>query len=160
LSAPEPSPPRVADAAAEPVTNPKNEPKNEPMTNSTTHDPLSDLCVSDTLDVLDNHLRSFHLGNLDGLMQDYTEDSVLFTPDGVLAGPAPIRRFMSRLFHEFAQPGASFEMRIKEVLGEVGYIVWTAETADHHYEYATDTFVVRGGRIAYQSFAGKVKPRV
>lgn len=119
------------------------------------HDPST----STTLGVLDNHLRSFHEGDLDGLMRDYTGDSVLFTPDGALEGPAAIRRFMTGLFREFAMPGANFEMRVRDARGEVAYIVWTAETAERHYEFATDTFVVRGGRIAWQTFAGKIRPR-
>ena len=31
--------------------------------------------------------------------------------------------------------------------GDHAYIVWTAETADNAYEFATDTFVVRDGKI-------------
>lgn len=115
--------------------------------------------MTSTLDIIDNHLRSFHEGDLDCIMKDYTDDSVLLTIDGALEGRAPIRRFMKSLFQEFSKPGASFEMRAKDVRGEVAFIVWSAVTADHHYEFATDTFVVRGGVIVYQSFAGKVKPR-
>jgi hypothetical protein len=116
--------------------------------------------MSSTLDIIDHHLRSFADGDLDGIMADYTEDSVLFTIDGPLEGCAPIRRLMTGLFAEFAKPGANFEMRAKSVEGEVGHIVWTAETADNRYEFATDTFVVREGKIAYQSFAGKIMPRL
>jgi hypothetical protein len=36
-------------------------------------------------------------------------------------------------------------------------ILWTAETADNSYEFATDTFVVRNGKIVVQSFAAKIK---
>jgi hypothetical protein len=35
----------------------------------------------------------------------------------------------------------------------------SAETADNGYEFATDTFIVRDGRIAAQSLAGKIAPR-
>ncbi|GIL05073.1 MAG: hypothetical protein AMXMBFR72_06950 [Betaproteobacteria bacterium] len=35
----------------------------------------------------------------------------------------------------------------------------SAETADNVYEFATDTFIVRDGMIAAQSFAGKIAPR-
>ena len=42
---------------------------------------------------------------------------------------------------------------------DIAYIVWTAETADNSYEFATDTFVVRNGKIIAQSFAAKVKPK-
>jgi hypothetical protein len=53
----------------------------------------------------------------------------------------------------------SFEMLRQTVEGDYAYIVWTAETADNVYELATDTFVVRDGKIAAQSFAGKITPK-
>ncbi|HEX5053297.1 MAG TPA: nuclear transport factor 2 family protein [Planctomycetota bacterium] len=115
--------------------------------------------MSDILTVLERHLRSFVEGDLDRIMADYTEDSVLFTVDGPLTGRNPIRQLMSGLFKEFAQPGAHFEMRVQNVRGEAAHIVWTGETPTNRYEFATDTFVVRNGKIAYQSFAGKVVPR-
>jgi hypothetical protein len=37
--------------------------------------------------------------------------------------------------------------------------MWTAETADNVYEVGTDTFVVRDGKIAAQSFTGKITPK-
>ncbi len=45
------------------------------------------------------------------------------------------------------------------VEGDYGYILWMAETADSVYELATDTFVVRDGKIVVQSFAGKITPK-
>ena len=56
------------------------------------------------------------------------------------------RSFVHRL--RIAKPGATFEMERQFVEGEFGYILWTAETADNRYELATDTFVVRDGKIA------------
>lgn len=109
--------------------------------------------------VLDRHLGSFAAGDLDALMSDYTERAVLFTADGPLEGPGPIRAMMSRLFAEFAEPGARFELHRLDVAGDVGFIVWSATTADNVYELATDTFVVQDGKIAWQSFVGKVVPR-
>jgi hypothetical protein len=53
---------------------------------------------------------------------------------------------MSPLFQglvsEFAKPGSSFTMQQRWIDGDHGYILWTAETADNSYEFATDTFVV------------------
>ena len=43
--------------------------------------------------------------------------------------------------------------------GDHAYILWSAETADNSYELATDTFIVRDGKIVAQSFAAKVKPK-
>lgn len=109
--------------------------------------------------VLEHHLASFGAGDLDGILSDYAPDAVLFTPDGPLRGHAGIKPLFETLLAEFARPGAAFTMKRQFVEGNYAYIVWTAETADNVYELATDTFVVREGKIAVQSFAGKITPR-
>ena len=115
--------------------------------------------MSSTEDILNHHLASFGGGDLDGIMTDYTDASVLFTQSGTLTGPAAIRELFAGMFAEFAKPGASFNMITQSIEGEVAFIVWSAETADNIYELATDTFVVRNGKIAYQTLAGKIVPR-
>jgi hypothetical protein len=50
-------------------------------------------------------------------------------------------------------------MQQRYIEGDHAYILWTAETADNSYEFATDTFVVRKGKIVAQSFAAKVNPK-
>jgi len=112
-----------------------------------------------TQEVLEHHLERFGAGDLDGLMSDYTDESVLLTPNGALVGRGPIRGVMSGLFAEFAKPGSSFHMQTQYCSGEIGFIVWSAETADNRYEFATDTFVVETGKIRRQTFAGKIVPR-
>ena len=50
-------------------------------------------------------------------------------------------------------------MKKQSVKGEYAYILWTAQIADNVYEMATDTFVVREGKIVAQKvslFAGVV----
>jgi ketosteroid isomerase-like protein len=112
-----------------------------------------------TSDVLGHHLQAFGNGDLEGVMADFTDDSVLFTPSGPLEGLDAIRGMFVALLEEFGKPGMSIEMLQQDVEGDCAYIVWKAETADNVYEIATDTFVVRGGKIAYQSFCGKIVPK-
>jgi hypothetical protein len=50
-------------------------------------------------------------------------------------------------------------MKLQSVEGDYAYILWAAETADNIYELATDTFLVRDGKIIAQSFAGKITPK-
>ena len=50
-------------------------------------------------------------------------------------------------------------MKLRSVVGELSYVLWTAETADNLYEMGTDTQVVRDGKIVAQSFAGKITPK-
>ena len=112
-----------------------------------------------TNDVLDQHLKCFGENDLDGVVADYSSDAVLFVPDRPLRGREAIKPFFQAFFAEFAKPGASFSMRQRYVEGEYAYILWSAETADNSYELATDTFVVRNGKIVAQSFAAKITPK-
>src|SRR4051812_31070328 len=100
-----------------------------------------------TSDVLDRHLKSFAEHSLSELVADYSSDAVMFLPTGPLRGPEAIQPLFENLLAEFAKPGASFSMQHRCVEGEHAYIIWSAETADNSYEFATDTFVVRDGKI-------------
>ena len=113
-----------------------------------------------TRDVIDNHLKSFGARDLEGILSDYSASAILFTPEGVLKGPTEIKPLFQRMLAEFAKPGTSFDMRQVSIDGEYGYIIWSAETPENVYELGTDTFVVRNGKIAVQSFAGKITPRM
>jgi ketosteroid isomerase-like protein len=110
-----------------------------------------------TSDVLDRRLKSFAEHDIDGVLADYSSDSVLFVPAGPLKGRDAIKSFFEALVPEFAQPGSSFTMQQQTVDGDHAYIVWTAETVDNSYEFATDTFVIRNGKIIAQSFAANIK---
>jgi ketosteroid isomerase-like protein len=112
-----------------------------------------------TEEVLQRHLRCFSEGDLEGVLSDYSADAVLFTPGGPLKGHGAIREFFRPLIREFQQPGTTFSMRLQSIDGEFGYALWSAETADNVYEMATDTHVVRGGKIVAQSFAGQITPK-
>jgi len=83
----------------------------------------------------------------------------MFVPGGSLKGPDAIKPFFEALISEFAKPGASFSMREQNIEGDFAYIRWSAETAENSYEAATDTFVVRNGKIVAQSFAAKITPK-
>jgi ketosteroid isomerase-like protein len=112
-----------------------------------------------TNDVVDQHMKSFREKDLDGVLADYSSDAVLFTPGRPLKGLGEIRPFFQAFLSEFAKPGATFSMREQSAEGDYAYILWSAETADNSYEAATDTFVVRNGKIVAQSFAAKITPK-
>lgn len=115
--------------------------------------------MSSTTEVLDHHIKCFGEGDLEGILSDYAPDAVLFTPDGPRRGVDAIRPFFQAMFAEFGKPGTTFSMKTRSVVGEFSYVVWAAETADNVYEMATDTQVVRDGKIVAQSFAGKITPK-
>jgi ketosteroid isomerase-like protein len=112
-----------------------------------------------TSDVLNRHLKSFAENDVEAVLADYSPDAVLFVPGGPLKGPNEIKPLFQALVSEFRKPGSSFTMQQRHIEGEHAYILWTAETADNSYEFATDTFVVRNGKIVVQSFAAQIKPK-
>jgi ketosteroid isomerase-like protein len=115
--------------------------------------------MASTKDVVDHHLKCFGEGDLMGILSDYAPGAVLFTPDGPLRGADAMRPLFQAMIAEFGKPGAVFSMKQQSVEGDYAYILWTAETADNVYEVATDTFVVRDGKIVVQSFGSKITPK-
>jgi hypothetical protein len=99
---------------------------------------------------LAHHLQAIGEG-VDSVMRDYGEGSLLFTQQGPLRGLVAIRGFFEQ-FINGAPPElfAAVRMVRQDVVGEVAYIVWSAEP---FISLATDTFVVRDGKIVVQSFA-------
>ena len=99
---------------------------------------------------LTHHLQAVGEG-VDAIIRDYTPESVLFTPNGPLQGLEPIRAF----FDEFLRTSPPELIRAmtlvrQDIHGDVAYIIWKAEP---YIPLATDTFVVRDGKIVAQSFA-------
>jgi ketosteroid isomerase-like protein len=115
--------------------------------------------MTTTTDVLRHHLEAFDQGDVNAILSDYAPDVVLFTKDGALKGTEALRPLFERLIKEFGKPGATFNLLRQAIEGDYAYILWTAETADNIYELATDTFVIRNGKIVAQSFTAKIKPK-
>lgn len=112
-----------------------------------------------TESVLDHHLETFGEQDLDGVMEDYTDESVVVTNMGTFHGLEEIEELFDGLFAEFSDPETSIMMDQQLVEGEFGYIVWHAETPENVYEFATDTFYIPDDTIEFQTFAGKLSPK-
>jgi ketosteroid isomerase-like protein len=121
--------------------------------------PTSRRQAASAQDIVEQHLKCFSEGDIEGILSDYAPEAIFFTPDGPLRGIDQIRPLFQAMIAEFGKPGASFIMKHQSIEGGYAYILWTAETADNVYELGTDTFVVRDGKIVAQSFTGKVTPK-
>ena len=115
--------------------------------------------MSLTKDVFEHHLACFAAGDLEGILSEYTEQSVLMTPLGPFRGLPEIRRFFEAVYAEFGAPGTQFTQHQTLIEGDCAFIAWDAETSANKYEAASDTFVIRDGRIAVQTFWAKVTPK-
>ncbi len=115
--------------------------------------------MKSTNDVIDYHLKAIEQGDVNAVLSHYAQDAVLFRSDGIFKGVAAIRSVLERFVAEFQTPGTTTKTKQRLVEGDCAYMVWTAETADNVYELATDTFVVRNGKIVAQSFTAKITPK-
>ena len=101
--------------------------------------------------VLNHHLESIIAVDVDALMADYDENSILITPDVTARGTGEIRGF----FNEFTKaltPDflAAFDMKKVEVDGDIAYIAWSVGDA---VPLGSDTLVVTNGKIRVQTVA-------
>jgi ketosteroid isomerase-like protein len=124
----------------------------------------STVCMSDeqtreTTDILDHQNLAFLKGDVDEIMKDFSEQAILFTPDGVLEGIDSIRKFYTDVTSNILPPGSDFKLSSQEVRGQTAYIVWSAESENYRFPLGTDTFFIKDGKIIAQTFAAKIEPK-
>ena len=113
-----------------------------------------------TEDVLNHHLASFGAGNVDQTMEDFTPDSVMILPDATLRGMDSIRAAFTDFYGGLFKPGTyEFTMDRLEVVGDIAYILWRSVNEGADVTLGTDTFLVRDGKIAIQTFAALVEEK-
>lgn len=110
--------------------------------------------LTSTQTLIAHHLQAFSEG-VDALMQDFTEESVVMTRDASYRGLAEIRRFYTDLIDGLPEGFEEAEETTRsEIDGEVAFLVWHARP---WYPFCSDTFVVRDGKIAYQTFTAYIR---
>jgi hypothetical protein len=99
--------------------------------------------------VFEHHLTSFSEG-IDSILSDYEEASVLLTPYAEYRGLNEIRSFFDA-FLKNATPEfwSSFKIASQTVEGDIAYLTWSSRPA---VPLATDTFLIRDGKILVQTF--------
>ncbi len=101
-----------------------------------------------------HHLQVLMTGNVDNILSDYTEDSIVFSPQGMFRGLDQIRGFFTFALSILTPEAmANFKVIQQSVDGEFAYICWSAAPA---VIVGGDTFCIRGGKIVMQSFAGYI----
>jgi ketosteroid isomerase-like protein len=103
-----------------------------------------------TATTLTHHLQAILQTDVDAIMSDYTEESVLVTPQGQLVGLAAIRGFFTQ-FIASSPPELlkAITLTHQDVTGEIAYIIWKAEP---FIPFASDTFLIRDDTIVVQTF--------
>jgi SnoaL-like domain len=111
-----------------------------------------------TSKVLDHHWQAFLANDLEAVMADYTDESILITPDKTFKGLQEIRDNFIFAFTIFPKGKSTLKLRKSIVQQEVGYITWEATTPKTKKSFNTDTFIIHDGKIVRQTYAGLVTP--
>ena len=108
-------------------------------------------------DVIMHHMSSFQENNLEAVLADYTNESVLITQDATYKGTAEIHDFFVELLKHFPKASSTFKLDKIESSNRLVYIVWHAKSPSMDVTMGTDTFIVKDGKILQQTFAGQMK---
>ena len=106
-----------------------------------------------TEDILQRHLLAFNTNDMDGIIQDYAPDAEIWRGDEIFAGTDAIAAFYTRIFSIFPYGATDFELQKRIVKDDKAYIVYTAESSKASIPFATDSFLIKDGKIIWQSGA-------
>lgn len=105
-------------------------------------------------------LDAFGRGDVDALVGDYTDRSVIMTPMGNMVGTAQVRQMMSGFVAEFGMEGTTFEILRTNCTDSVAHFAWKAETPKTSYRFGTETYILDGdGKIVTHIFDGDMTPK-
>ena len=107
-----------------------------------------------TRTVVDHHWKTFRDNDLEGTLVDYSEDSILITPNRTYKGMKEIRDNFVAAFAAFPKGGATMQLNKTVVKRNVGYILWEATGPKIRLSFGTDTFVIKDGKIISQTYGG------
>ncbi|CAM4474941.1 SnoaL-like domain protein [Mycobacterium basiliense] len=100
-------------------------------------------------EVFVHHGRALATGDLDEIVADYADDSVLPTSAGVARGKDAIRKVFATLLDDL--PNAAWDLKSQVFEGDLLFLEWAAESADNRVDDGVDTFVFRDGMIRAQT---------
>ena len=107
--------------------------------------------------ILLHHWQAFGGGDVEAIMAD---DAALITPEGTLKGLAQIRSLFAKIFANMFPAGKTSLNLTKQVVeGEIAYILWSGNSTFYNAPFATDTFVIRDGKIVAQTFAAQLEAK-
>jgi hypothetical protein len=100
-------------------------------------------------EVFAHHGQALGAGDLDEIVADYADDSVVITSDGTARGKDGIRKVFVRLLDDL--PNAVWDLKTQIFEGNVLFLEWTADSASNRVDDGVDTFVFQDGMIWAQT---------
>jgi ketosteroid isomerase-like protein len=107
-------------------------------------------------EVFEHHAGALGAGDLDGIVEDYSDNAVFITPDGVLHGKDGVRQGFTKLLADV--PNAAWKLNTLIFEGDVLFLEWAATAAATKVEDGVDTFIIQDGQIHLQTVRYTVQP--
>ena len=108
-------------------------------------------------EVFAHHGKALGAGDLDEIVVDYADDSVLITAAGVARGKDGIREAFAKLLGDL--PNAAWDLKTQIFDGDVLFLEWAADSAVNRVDDGVDTFVFRDGMIWAQTVRYTPRPK-
>ena len=112
--------------------------------------------------IMERHSAGVKAPNVEAVVADYADDAVLVTPPGmasptgVYAGKAKVREFFSWLTSPKNLPGPQSMVSTTEMIApDTVLFRWTQFQGTPQEVKGTDVFIIRGGKIVFQSVMPK-----
>jgi len=100
-------------------------------------------------EVFAHHAQALGAGDLDAIVEDYSDDAVFITPAGTLRGKDGVRQGFTQLLADV--PNADWTLPTQIYEGDALFLEWTATSAATKVEDGIDTFIFRDGQIRLQT---------
>lgn len=100
-------------------------------------------------EVFTHHGTALAAGDLDEIVVDYAEDSVVLSPAGIARGKDAIRTVFATLLADL--PDAKWDLQTQLFDRDVLFLQWSADSAVNRVDDGVDTFVFRDGMIRAQT---------
>ena len=94
--------------------------------------------------------------DLDGILADYTDSSILVNPSGVLRGKTATRGFFADLLAALYQTKWDVKTTYVE---DILFLEWTADSTKASVSDGVDTFIFKDGMIHIQTVRDTIGPK-
>jgi hypothetical protein len=107
--------------------------------------------------VFAHHGKALAAGDLDEIVADYADDSVVITSAGIARGRDGVRTVFAKLLDGL--PNAAWDLKTQILDGDVLFLEWAADSAVNRVDDGVDTFVFRDGMIQVQTIRYTPHPK-
>jgi ketosteroid isomerase-like protein len=107
--------------------------------------------------ILDRHVANMKSGNIEGILADYAPDTVIVTPAGMVSPSGVfVGKDAKKLFSVLAAPknlpgNKTMETKYESLGPDTTRMTWVQFKGTKDQVSGYDVFVVRGGKIAFQT---------